>query len=157
VKTRKATGSLFVALLLALAGADTAFGQFTINVQGPNPNMVITTGTPAGGPTPVINTNSRLRYRRWLVTSKITVSTSCPGQSFNLSVFALNPTIGNAAPEVNLVTGMPAMNFITDILPGLPTPGITDLRYTASATYSQGHSIDFGNDVHTVTYTVLAQ
>jgi hypothetical protein len=87
----------------------------------------------------------------------VTVSTVCPGQSFTLSVLATGVTLGTPAPEVTLVTGMPPMDFITGIVPGFLNQGVATLRYTASSTFQQGHSIDFGNDVHVVTYTLVAQ
>ncbi len=157
MKARRLHGFVLAVSLLTLGSADGALGQFVINVQGPSPNLTITTGTPSGGPTPAINTNARLRYRRSLVPTKVTVSTVCAGQSFNLSVLAAQVTMGTPAPEVNLVTGMPAMDFIVGIPPGFLTLGTATLQYTASSTYQQGHSIDFGNDVHVVTYTLVAQ
>jgi len=154
---RRLHGAVLCTLLLMAGVADTSLGQFMVNVQGPNPSLTITTGTPSGGPTPVINTATRLRYRRGVAPSKVTVSTSCPGQSFNLRVLATQVTRGTPAPEVNLLTGMPALDFIIGIPAGFLNQESASLRYTASSTYQQGHSIDFGNDVHVVTYTLVAQ
>lgn len=108
--------------------------------------------------TPVANSARTLTYRRQVAISKITVSTSCPGQSFTLKVIAIGVPDGNAAPEVDLLNGMPATDFIVNIPARPPTTARTcNLRYTASATFAQGNSTEDGNDVHTVTYTILAQ
>jgi len=141
---------------LLVAAREASFSQFMINVQGPSPSLTIATGT-VSAPNPVVNTSSRLRYRRWLIPTKVTVSSVCAGQSFNLRVVATGATIGIAAPEVSLTSGMPEADFITGILPGFLTQGVATLRYTASATFQQGNSTDFANDVHTVTYTIVAQ
>jgi hypothetical protein len=102
--------------------------------------------------------SNTLNYRRQVLPSKITVSTSCPGQSFNLRVIALSVPDGVAAPAVDLVNGMAAVDFITNI-PARPpnTRRSCTLQYTASATFAQGNSAEVGNDVHTITYTILAQ
>jgi hypothetical protein len=65
-----------------------------------------------------------------------------------------------AAPEVDLVDGMLAVDFITNIRNQRPPNWTSDtitLRYTASATFAQGNSAEMGNDVHTVTYTLQVQ
>lgn len=128
-----------------------------IAVNGGNQTMTITTGSPGAEPLPVVNTSTTLSYKRQSVVAKITVGTNCPGQSFTLKVVAVSPTKGVAAPGVTLTNGMPAADFITDI----PRTGVLNatctLQYTASALFSQGNSLEEGNDVHTVTYTILAQ
>jgi hypothetical protein len=128
----------------------------TIRINGGNRELTITNGIPGGQLIDVINTNCSLRYstplfpfQNW----KVTVSTDCPDQNFNLSVVALNPKSGMAAPEVSLVSGNPAIDFITGISIFSLNSRAT-LQYTASATFAQGHSGDVGNDVHTVTYTL---
>jgi hypothetical protein len=128
-----------------------------IDVRGGNPTLNITTGSPGSEPIPVVNTATTIRYRRQAAVSKITVRTTCPGQSFTLKVLATGVTRGVAAPEVTLVNGMLDTDFITNI----PDAGFTvttiTLRYTASATFAQGNSAEQGNDVHTVTYTIQVQ
>lgn len=146
---------VFIALCLTIP--ELAMSQ-PIRVTGGNKTLFITTGSPGGEPISVTSSTNTLRYRRQVLPSKITVSTSCPGQSFNLQVVAVSVTDGVAAPAVSLTDGMASMDFIT----GIPaTPPITfrtcTLQYTASATFSQGNSLEQGNDVHTVTYTILAQ
>ncbi|MEK6565527.1 MAG: hypothetical protein AABZ41_02355 [Bacteroidota bacterium] len=155
----KGTVSTVTLFLLALSCA--FFQQQTmaqpINV-GNNITMSITTGVAGGTLTSVVNTARTLTYRRQLAIAKITVSTSCPTQSFTLKVLATAVPDGIAAPEVTLVNGMPATDFIVNIPVRPPnTARSCTLRYTASATFSQGNSIEDGNDVHTVTYTILAQ
>jgi hypothetical protein len=128
-----------------------------IRLNGGNQTVTITTGIAGGQPLSVANSVCSLRYKRQAAISKITVATSCAGQSFNLSVVATSATQGVAAPQVSLVSGNPALNFITSI----PASGFTNatctLQYTASATFSQGNSSEVGSDVHTVTYTLQAQ
>jgi len=146
----------------ALVGILWAAGGLThlraqISVQGGNLLMSVTTGTAGAQPVAVTSTATTLRIRRETVVTKVTVSTSCPGQRFSLAVLATNLTSGVAAPQVNLVNGMPAADFILN----LPTNGTLNktctLRYTASATFAQGNSTELGNDVHSITYTLVAQ
>lgn len=129
-----------------------------VNLVG-NVAVTITTGIPNGQPVPVQDVTSRLRYRRQTVVTKITVATSCPAQHFALSVLATAISHGTAAPEVTLTNGMPETDFIRDIparAGGSPQADCT-LRYTASATFAQGNSVELGPDVHTVRYTLIAQ
>lgn len=122
-----------------------------------NPTINITTGTAGGTMTSVVNTSATLRYRRQAQVSKITVRATCPSQSFHLSVEATGVTRGVAAPAVNLIDGMLAVDFITNI----PNAGFISttptLRYTASANFSDGNSAEMGNDVYNVTYTIQVQ
>jgi hypothetical protein len=145
---------LTIGLLLSLA-AHRAMGQLTIN--GANPLLTVSTATPGQEPSAVTNITCSLRWRRENVITKITVSTICPNQRFSLGVLATNVSDGNAAPAVSLTNGMPATDFITSIPSGNPPNKTCTLQYTASATFSQGSSIELGNDVHTVTYTIVQQ
>jgi len=119
--------------------------------------MTITTGTAGGQPVSVINTACTLTYRKQAAISKITVSASCPGQDYNLSVLATNVTRGVAAPQVSLLNGNPATDFVTSI----PRTGFTTatckLQFTASAAFSDGNSAELGDDVYTITYTIQLQ
>lgn len=148
---------LFGVLLVAFVCLASELEAQPIDVRGGNQTLNITTGSPGSEPLPVVNTASTLRYRRQAAISKITVRTTCPSQSFTLEVLATGVTRGVAAPEVTLVNGMLDTDFITNI----PNVGFTvttiTLRYTASATFAQGNSAEQGNDVHTVTYTLLVQ
>lgn len=146
---------LGVTTLLVYGGVETARSQ-QISITG-NPVLSITTALPGQEPTAVTDATSTLRYRRQSVVTKITVSTSCPGQRFTLKVLATNVSGGTAAPEVTLTDGMVATDFVT----GIPRTGALNKscrpRYTASATFEQGNSAELGSDIHTVTYTLLAQ
>ena len=96
-------------------------------------------------------------------TAKLTVSTACPGQRFGLSVGATvtswgSGTAATVSPPVALVDGMAATDLLRDIPTAAPgREGTATLTYRASATVADGTSADHGDDVHTVTYTFLAQ
>jgi hypothetical protein len=128
-----------------------------IRVDGGNVTMTITTGTAGGQLLNVVNITTSLSYQKQSVTSKITVRTVCLGQSFNLILAATNVTAGVAAPDVALMNGNPAIDFIRDI----PKTGARNatclLQYTASATFAQGNSTELNNDVHTITFTIQSQ
>jgi hypothetical protein len=148
--------ALAVSVFVIVLASETSEAQ-PIEVRGGNQTLNITSGFAGGEPVAVTNTNSSLRYRRQARRSKITVRTACPGQNFNLSVEAQGVSRGVAAPAVQLIHGMLDTDFIVNI----PATGFTrttiTLRYMASATFAQGNSAELGNDVHTVTYTILAQ
>ena len=128
-----------------------------LSVQGGNQVLSVTTALAGQEPASATNTNSSLRYRRQALNAKITVATSCPAQKFTLRTLATGVTVGTAAPEVTLSNGMPATDFITNIPSGAGGFVTSTLQYTASATFAQGNSAEQGNDVHTVTYTLVAQ
>ncbi|MCI0706275.1 MAG: hypothetical protein L0Y80_02155 [Ignavibacteriae bacterium] len=128
-----------------------------IEVRGGNPVLSITTAVIGSEPTVVVNTTSTLRYRRQNRVTKITVQTSRPSQSFTLKALAQSVPLGTAAPEVTLTNGMPATDFVVNIPAGSNIRRTCTLRYTASATFAQGNSAEMGNDVHTVTYTLVRQ
>jgi hypothetical protein len=128
-----------------------------IRVNGGNQTMTISSGIAGGQPVSVLNTTCTLSYKKQSKISKISVSTSCPGQSFSLSVLATNVTKGTAAPQVSLVNGNPAMDLVTNIPSSGTTNATCTLNFTASATFSQGNSTELGNDVYSITYTILAQ
>ena len=155
MNTARAILLLSVVLVLAALAPNAAPAQVT--VAGGNQLLSITTGFAGGEPVAVTNSNSSLRYKAESVITKITVSTSCPGQRFTLKVLAVNPKRGVPAPQVTLVDGMPAADFVTGIPANAPGNITCTLSYTASATFAQGNSTELGNDVHTVTYTILAQ
>jgi hypothetical protein len=146
---------MFIATL-AFPLAPCCFTQ-PIRVNGGNQTMTISAGTAGGQPLSVLNTTCTLAYKKQSRISKITVSTSCPGQSFNLSVVATNVTKGNAAPQVALANGNPAMDLVTNIPATGSANATCTLQFTASATFSQSNSTEVGNDVHTITYTIQVQ
>lgn len=159
MKTR-ATVSLVIVFHLFLFLAvtlDEASGQ-ELQVNGGNITLAVTTALAGSEPLAVTNTTTSVRYRRQLVISKITVSTICTGQRFNLDVSATSVGGGTAAPQVSLVNGMLATDFLTGVPPRPPGGLFTaSLQYVASSTFAQGNSAELGNDVHTVTYTLVAQ
>ena len=141
-----------MAMLLLVPSS--AFAQ--LSVRGGNPTLTITTAAPGSQPTAVTDVTTQLRYREQGVITKITVSTSCPGQKFTLKALAVSPQRGVPAPEVTLVDGMPPADFIQDIPTGNRNRTST-VQYTASATFAEGNSGEVFPDVHTVTYTLVAQ
>jgi hypothetical protein len=146
---------------LMLAAAAALFGRSAMNAQalsiiGGNQTMTVTTATVGSQPTAVNNTNVRLRVREQAAISKVTAQTSCPGQSFNLRVVVTSSPVGTIAPAVNLVNGMPATDILTSIPVGTRLRTVR-IQYTASATFDQGTTADMGADVHTITYTLVAQ
>jgi len=128
-----------------------------LRIQGTNPTLTITAGNPGGALIPVVNSSSTLRYKQAGVPTKITVQTVCPGQRFYLSVEAIAVGDGTPAPVVTLSNGMLPTDFITNIGAGSKKNFQSDLQYTASASFSQGNSTELGDDIHTVTYTLVAQ
>lgn len=128
-----------------------------IAVNGGNQTITITTAVAGAEPTSVMNTSCTLSYQKQSVLSKISVSTSCPGQRFGLNVLATSVTNGTAAPSVTLSNGNPATDLITSIPKTGPKTGTCTLQFRASATFAQGNSTDLGPDVHNITYTILAQ
>ena len=144
-----------VALLACVAASAGAQG---FRVRGGNQLLQITTALPAQQPTSVVNTVTSLRFRRQSRISKITVSTSCPGQRFTLRVRAVSAQAGTPAPTVTLSNGMLAADLIRDI-PALRISQnrTATLEYTASATFDQGNSTELGVDAHVVTFTHVAQ
>jgi len=143
--------------MFVIAFAPSNQAQPLIGIRGGNPLISITSGLAGGQPFPVINATTRLDYRPSAIVTKITVASSCPGQKFGLKVIPTGVTVGIPSPEVILNDGMPAADFITNIPIGPLRRARCTLQYTASASFDQGNSIELGNDVHLVTYTVVAQ
>jgi len=146
-------GVIFVSMFLVSSAA----AQLTLRGTA-NPTINITTGTAGGSMTSVVNTSSTIRYTRQAAIAKITVRATCPSQSFHLAVVATGVTRGVAAPQVNLIDGMLAVDFITSIPSAAGwTTSTPTLSYTASAAFSDGNSAEMGNDVYAVTYTLQVQ
>jgi hypothetical protein len=148
---------IYILGFMFLITIETAGQTTSITINGGNQTMTITTGIADGQLVDVVNTSCTLTYstNRNRI-RKITVGTACPSQNFNLSVVATNVTGGTAQAEVNLTNGMASTDLIRDI-PASTNNATCRLNYTASATFAQGNSTDFGNDVHTVTYTIVRQ
>lgn len=145
----------FSVMLLVALITPRAYAQ--LRVTGGDVLIQVTAAIPLPDPLTAENTATRLRWRREDQTTKITVSTVCPGQRFGLRVLATALSAGVAAPEVTLTNGMPAVDLIVNIPAGGSNNKSCTLRYTALATYAQGNSAELGNDVHTITYTHVAQ
>lgn len=134
-----------------------SYGQGNLTLNGGNQSISLTTGNAGGQLASVINTTTSLRYKiSKTEVRKITVSTSCPGQHYYLSVIATSVTQGSASPERILNNINPAQDLITDT-PMKNGNGTATLQYTASATFDQGNSTEQGDDIHTITYTLQVQ
>jgi len=144
-----------IGVIVLLAAPPVLHAQ--ISIRGGNQVLSITTGLPGSEPIAVTNASGQVRYSRQNYITKITVYTTCPGQHFNLTVVAVSPGDGVAAPVVTLQDGLPAADFITDIPKKPGRAKNATLQYTASSTFAQGNSAELGDDVHTVTYTLTAQ
>jgi len=146
-----------ILLPMLLAAAVHCNGRAQVQVQTGPILLSITTAVPGQEPAAVSNSTTRIRFRRQAVITKLTILTSCPNQQFTLRALATGITGGIAAPEVQLVNGMPATDFVI----GIPSSGVRwkrcTVQYTASATFSQGNSVELGNDSYTVTYTIVQQ
>ncbi len=147
-----------ILLLMLLGTIVHCDGRAQVQVQSGPVLLSITTAVPGEEPAAVSNSTTRVRFRRQAVITKLTILTSCPNQHFTLRALAIGVTGGIAAPEVQLVNGMPATDLVIDI----PSSGANwkqcSVRYTTSATFSQGNSVELGgDDIHTVTYTLVAQ
>ena len=157
VKARqtRVSGISFCIILIALAIlTPAANAQITV---GGNITFNILTGTAGSQPDPDSTPTTTLRYTRQAKICKITVTSTCPTQAFNLQVVATGVTYGVAAPAVTLISGMAPVDFITSIPNSGFTSSTVTLQYTASATFAQGNSAEMGNDKHTTTYTLQAQ
>lgn len=130
-----------------------AQGANSLSIQGAALDLVISTATPGTEPIPVLDSATTLRWGRPSAIAKIAVSTTCPGQNFDLTIEAISPSRGLATGPVPLFDLMAPTDLIVD----LPTRnGSSTLQYTASATVSQGASVDVGIDAHTITFTLIA-
>jgi hypothetical protein len=149
--------SLIIASLIALIGWGSQEASGQIWVLGGDAALNINTALPGQQPLPATSTSSMILWINGTQARKISVATICPGQKFSLSVLATGVTAGVPAPEVQLADGMLGVDFITDIPPRGPFLSWCRLGYTASATFEQGNSLELGDDIHTVTYTITDQ
>lgn len=149
---------LILLFSLVAISADKVYCQ-DVEITGGNVLLNISTCTTGGQPDPVVDESTGLRYFATLINHKITVKTSLSSQNFTLTVEAINigtsgdgGSGGSAQGVVTLSTTF--QDLIRGIEEGtLLLPHECTLRYTASATVSQGT----GSDVHTITYTIVAQ
>jgi hypothetical protein len=144
--------SILILVLVGLMFATTS-GIQAQTLRGTAPKITVNAAIPGSEPTPVSSTSSQIRYSGKSFISKITVSTVCPSQKFDLSVVATGTFTGHGTPlSVTLVNGMLAADFITNI-PVFASQNTPTLQYTCAPQFSDGT----GTDTHTVTYTQVAQ
>lgn len=126
--------------------------------------LTINTATAGQEPSEVTDNLTEIHWDAdFGVTAKMSVSTVCPGQSFSLYVELEvtswgSGTLGTEQPEAQLTDGMMAADVLRDIPSTAPgREGYGTLTYRATATAAQGTSAEHGDDVHTITYTILVQ
>ncbi len=144
----------------AIANAQT----FLFSGGGGTINLQIETATAGSEPNSATDNFTELSWDAdYGVTSKVTVTTTCPSQNFSLFVELTVTTygtgsVGTEQGEIELINGMLDTDMLRDI--PLLSPGRVGsgtLTYRAVATVSDGNSNENGDDVHTVTYTLTAQ
>jgi hypothetical protein len=160
VLTRAIERTLGAPLLFVLLISSPCLAQSLSFLSGGGAKTLTITSAVAGSePDEVIDDLTELTWDANGIgaTAKITVDTSVPSQAFSLFV-ALDLTSGSGTEQAEreLSDGMSDADLLRDIPTGSPT-GVGTLTYRASATASQGNSSDNGSDVHTITYTILAQ
>lgn len=138
--------------------------SLTFSSGGGPLTLTVSSATAGSEPVDVTDATSQVTWDGdFGVTAKITVATVCPTQSFGLYVTLTvtswgSGTTGTEQSEVQLTDGMADADLFRDIPTTAPgRQGVATLTYRASATVSQGNSADNGDDIHTVTYTILAQ
>ena len=125
-------------------------------------SLVVDAADAGAEPAEAVDASTELHWVNGLGgAAKLTVATVCPGQRFGLSVGLQLTSGGSAAtvaPPVALLDGMLAADVLRDVPTSAPArEGTAVVIYRASATVADGTSADHGDDVHTVTYTFLAQ
>lgn len=152
----------FVLMLLAAAPPPTsivspAAAQFLLVTGGPTRLQVGPPAVAGADPQPDEDESTRLL---WLFaprqTSKITIATVSPGQSFLLYAEARNVGSATAMPEVLLSDGNRSQDFIRDIRRNMLI-GWATVYFRAEAPASLGNSALRGNDEHTVFFTMTEQ
>lgn len=129
-----------------------------LRIQGGNVTITVSSGLPGPIPPSATVSTTGLRWRQETEGTKITIATICPGQKFTLRAVATGISGGGSpAPEVTLQEGMPATDFIVAIPPRKPNNGRCTIQYTAEARFEQGNSMELGDDIHTVIYTIVAE
>lgn len=141
---------LFVFVIAQLVWAGVA-PSATLTVRGRNVILRPVSATAGQDPDPLVNqVTAALKYRKGRADppQKITVETNVGSPLFTLKIEAVNVRSGIPAGELTLVTT--AQDLITNI--SRNGSKACDLRYTLVALASDGT----GTDVHTVTYTMIA-
>lgn len=170
----------FSVWLLVLAPlVSPAIGQ-KIKIRGGTPRLAVRTATPGHNPPPATDASTTMRLReRREGAFKITVSTTAPGQRYELRVKAMDLNNGVSQGEVRLIDGMVPVDLIRrfDLCDkpgggprgrgpagggsqrggsprgGPPCREEVTLRYRTFVTATDGS----GTDSHTVRYTILAE
>lgn len=144
-------------LVCLLVPARAGLAQRTVSLTGGALVLRVNSAVAGSEPAIVTDATSQLSWTsNALDVSKITVGTQCPGQSFTLFVRAtITSGSATAQPEVTL-THLQTSDFVRGI-PTLTANGTATITYRARATVAQGNSAAEGDDVHTITYTILAQ
>ncbi len=139
---------------VATAGAS-ANHQVTVTVNfinelaitGGNIELIISTATAGSEPNADTVATCTMAWTTTDTTKKITAATNLESPTYTLQVTAISVTGGSATAPVTLSTT--PTNFVTGVA---ETTGGCTLSYVASTTASLGK----GQDVHTVTYTIVA-
>ncbi len=149
------TRRLLVVAVLAWIGTEgaSAQGNNQIRITGGTVTLSVVAAVPGQEPTDVTNQNTRLSWGRPRDIAKIVVYSSCPGQSFDLSIEAISLVNGTGTGPVSLFDGMAPMDLVVDMPAN--QRGEATLRYLATATVDQGTSTENGTDAHTLTFTLV--
>lgn len=133
-----------VVLMGLVLGVNTgAISQESITVTGAAPTLTISTATAGQEPGTVTDSSSGLSWTKGTCI-KITVETDLDPQKFTLKVEAIGVSGGTA------VVGGRILSTTPQTLINLTEDGSCTLKYTGSATVSDG----IGTDSHTITYTI---
>ncbi len=141
---------LFVFVIAQLVWAGVA-PSATLTVRGGNVVLSFVSAMAGQEPDPLVNqVAAALKYRKGRADppQKITVETNIGSPLFTLKVEAVNVRNGISTGELTLAT------TAQDLIANISQNGSRscDLRYTLVALVSDGT----GTDVHTVTYTMIA-
>ena len=154
-----------VFLLIGLLTAPNCKAQeFRFNSGGGTIALMVQSASAGSEPTDATDSSTEIYWdANFGLATKITVSTIAPGQSFRLYLRLSVPSQGAGGqgimqPEIQLLDGMFDMDLFTDIPSTLPgRQGFGTLIYRAAATVAEGNSNEHLDDVHLVTFTLLAQ
>jgi len=154
-----------LAVMLVLQLSSSASAQQLMFSSGGGPLLLTISSAVAGSqPAGISDSSTELFWDAdFGVTSKMTVSTSVLNQSFRLFITLTvtswaNGTAGTPQPEIELTDGMLDTDILRDIPPASPQrQGFGTLTYRASSLVSDGNSTENGDDLHTITFTIVAQ
>ncbi len=152
--------ALYVIAILAFGAFSVSFAannaghQVTVTVQAINDmtltsgNVVLTISTQDGGtPDDATDASTTLGWATNGSNKKITIKTDQTSPTFTLKAVAQNASNGTAGSEVTLSTTP------TDFISAIPAgTGSSTVKYTASATLTDGAS----SENHNVTYTITS-